>query len=126
MCQGAGSSWHDRSVSTDPLLDARARVLHDLTARGLDTATAVDVLEDAVTERRWWVGEWPDGETYVAGQVAQDVQDRLLDGGLGRWPRCTACDETDLHELRIEPELGGDPHWLCEKSGIVVAALGEL
>ncbi|MGH8776544.1 MAG: hypothetical protein ACRDWI_15750 [Jiangellaceae bacterium] len=113
-------------MSTDPLLDARARVLHDLTARGLDTATAVDVLEDAVTERRWWVGEWPDGETYVAGQVAQDVQDRLLDGGLGRWPRCTACDETDLHELRIEPELGGDPHWLCEKSGIVVAALGEL
>jgi hypothetical protein len=113
-------------VSTDSLLDARARVLHDLAARGLDTAEAVDVLEDAVTERRWWVGEWPDGASYVAGQVAQDVQDQLLDRGLWRWPRCTACDETDPHALRIDPDLGPDPRWRCEKSGIVVAPLGEL
>jgi hypothetical protein len=113
-------------MSADPLLEARARVLHDLGARGLDSAEAVDVLEDVVTERRWWVGEWPDGASYVAGQVAQDVQDRLFDGQIGRWPRCTACDETDPHELRIEPELGHDPRWLCDKSGIVVAALGEL
>ncbi|HEU0213061.1 MAG TPA: hypothetical protein VFR13_03170 [Jiangellaceae bacterium] len=113
-------------MSADPLLEARARVLHDLGARGLDSAAAVDVLEDVVTERRWWVGEWPDGASYVAGQVAQDVQDRLLDGQISRWPRCTACDDTDPHELHIEPELGQDPRWLCEKSGIVVAALGEL
>lgn len=113
-------------MSTDALLDARARVLHDLAARGLDTPAAVDVLEDAVTERRWWVGQWPDGESFVAGQVAQDVQDRLLDGGLSRWPRCTACDETDPHALHIEPDLGPNPRWLCEKSGIVVAPLGEL
>lgn len=113
-------------MSTDALLEARAKVLHDLGARGLDSANAVDLLEDAVTERRWWVDQWPDGASFVAGQVAQDVQDRLLDGGLGRWPRCTACDETDPHELRIKPELGPDPRWLCDKSGIVVAGLGEL
>jgi hypothetical protein len=113
-------------MSTDPLLEARARVLHDLAARSLDSATAVDVLEDVVTERRWWVGEWPDGESYVAGQVAQDVQDRLLDAHIGRWPRCVACDETDVHELPVYPELGPEPCWRCEKSGIIVAALGEL
>ncbi|HEY9350909.1 MAG TPA: hypothetical protein VIP75_09475 [Acidothermales bacterium] len=113
-------------MSTDPLLDARARVLHDLAARGLDSADVVDVLEDVVTERRWWVGEWPDGESYVAGQVAQDVQDRLLDARIGRWPRCVACDDTDRHELHIDPELGPEPRWRCDKSGIVVAALGEL
>jgi hypothetical protein len=113
-------------VSTDPLLDARARVLHDLTARSLDSADVVDVLEDVVTERRWWVGEWPDGGSFVAGQVAQDVQDRLLDAGFGHWRRCVACDETDIHELHIEPELGPEPRWRCNKSGIVVAALGEL
>jgi hypothetical protein len=113
-------------VSADALLEARARVLHDLAARGLDNADAVDVLEDAVTERRWWVEQWPDGESFVAGQVAQDVQDRLLDGGVGRWPRCTACDETERHALRIEPDLGPDPRWRCAESGIVVAPLGEL
>jgi hypothetical protein len=113
-------------VSSDPLLASRAVVLHDLGARGLDTAPAVDVLEAVVSERRWWVDEWPDGAAYVAGQVAQDVQDRLLDGQLGRWPRCTACDETDVHELRVSPELGPDPHWVCEKSGITVSPLGSL
>ncbi len=126
MCQDAAPPWHDRSVTADALLEARARVLHDLAARGLDTADAVDVLEDAVTERRWWVEQWPDGESFVAGQVAQDVQDRLLDGGVGRWPRCTACDETEPHALRIEPDLGPDPRWMCAESGIVVAPLGGL
>jgi hypothetical protein len=113
-------------VGADPLLEARARVLHDLTARGLDSADVVDVLEDVVTERRWWVGQWPEGESYVAGQVAQDVQDRLLDAHVGRWPRCVSCDETDTHELHIEPQLGPEPCWRCDKSGTVVAALGEL
>ena len=113
-------------MSTDPLLDARARVLHDLAARGLDSVDVVDVLEDVVSERRWWVGEWPDGSSYVAGQVAQDVQDRLLDAHIGRWPRCIVCDATDVHELHVYPELGPEPCWRCEKSGIIVAALGEL
>ncbi|PSK98290.1 hypothetical protein CLV30_12076 [Haloactinopolyspora alba] len=108
------------------MLAARALVLHDLSAHQLDVPSAVDVLDAAVSERRWWVEQWPDGAQFVAGQLAQDVQDRLLDAGLGRWPRCTSCDETAVHELRIEPELGADPHWVCEKAGISVAALGAL
>ena len=126
VCQWYACGWHHQSMSADPLLNARARLLHDLAARGLDSADVVDLLEDVVTERRWWIGEWPDGGSYVAGQVAQDVQDRLLDARIGRWPRCVACDETEAHELHIDPELGPEPRWRCDKSGIVVAALGEL
>ncbi|MFW6204833.1 MAG: hypothetical protein ACOC96_07655 [Actinomycetota bacterium] len=110
----------------DVLLDSRALVLRDLGARGFDSAAAVDILEDVLTERRWWVEQWPDGAPYLAGQVAQDVQDRLLDARLGRWPRCTACDRLTVHELRISPELGPDPQWVCEESGITVAPLGSL
>lgn len=113
-------------MTTDVLLTARAQVLHDLQARGADSAATVDVLEDAITERRWWVQQWPDGEQYVAGQLAQDVQDRLLDRGLARWPRCVDCPSGEPHELRIEPDLGPDPSWICEESGLTVAALGSL
>lgn len=110
----------------DVLLDARALVLRDLRARGFDSAAAVDVLEDVLAERRWWIEQWPDGAPYLAGQVAQDVQDRLLDARLGRWPRCAACDQVTVHELRISPELGSEPQWVCEESGISVAPLGSL
>jgi len=113
-------------VIDDVLLDARALVLRDLGARKFDSPAAVDVLDDVVAERRWWIEHWPDGAVYVAGQIAQDVQDRLLDGQLGRWPRCTACDNTRVHELRISPELGANPQWVCEESGITVAPLGSL
>lgn len=113
-------------VVDDVMLTARALVLHDLSAHQLDVAAAVDVLDAAVSERRWWVEQWPDGANFVAGQLAQDVQDQLLDAGLGRWPRCSACDETEPHELRITPDLGPDPQWVCDKSGITVAALGTL
>ncbi len=109
----------------DPLIAARAKVLHDLQALGNADPRGVSVLEDALTERRWWVKEWPEGAAYVAGQLAQDVQDALLDT-VGRWPLCKACDEVAPHELRIKPELGPDPHWVCERAGMVVAALGEL
>ena len=119
-------TWHHRRVIDDVLLDARALVLRDLGARQFDSPAAVDVLEDVVAERRWWIEQWPDGAAFVAGQIAQDVQDRLLDGQLGRWPRCTACDNTRIHELRISPELGADPQWVCEESGITVAPLGSL
>lgn len=111
---------------TDSLLAARALVLHDLQARDLGAANSVDVLENALSERKWWIEQWPEGADYVAGQVAQDVQDQMLDDNIARWPLCTACDETSPHELHIDPELGPDPHWLCEKSGIRVAPLGHL
>lgn len=109
----------------DPLMNARARVLHDLEAVGEADSHGVSLLEQAVADRRWWVSQWPEGAAYVAGQVAQDVQDALFDTR-GRWPLCRSCDELEPHQLRISPELGPDPHWVCERSGIVVAALGEL
>lgn len=110
----------------DTLMSARARILHDLQYGGYADARGVSILEEALAERHWWVNEWPAGAAYVAGQVAQDVQDALLDTA-DRWPLCATCDRTEVvHELRIEPELGEDPHWVCQRSGIVVATLGEL
>ncbi len=109
----------------DPLLVARALVLHDLAARGLADAETVSVLETAVSQRRWWLSQWDDGAPFVAGLVAQDVQDNLLDQ-VARWPLCRSCAAATRHALYIEPELGPDPHWVCEESGIVVAALGRL
>jgi len=109
----------------DPLLDARARALHDLQARGLADAVGVSVLEEAVSQRRWWVAQWEQGAGFVAALAAQDVQDNLFDAGV-RWPRCTSCDQTAVHSLTLEPELDPDPHWVCTESGIKVAELGRL
>ena len=74
-------------VDTVPLFDARARVLADLQARNHATAHAVSILEDAVSAREWWADQWPEGQVYVAGLVAQDVQDGLFETA-GRWPLC--------------------------------------
>jgi hypothetical protein len=63
---------------------------------------------------------------YVAGLVAQDVQDALFETG-GRWPLCPTCREAPEHALHIQPDLGGpDPMWVCEESGQPVAELGRL
>ena len=120
---------------TDVLLQARARVLHDLAAHGLDTAAVVSVVDEVVTARQWWVDEWPDGAPFVTCLVAQDVQEALLDR-VGRWPVCTAAhpaedtdpddDDDAPHELRVAPDLGEDPHWVCEVGGVVVAPIGAL
>jgi len=104
---------------------ARALVLADLAARDVAEATVVSMVEDAITHRRWWVEQWPDGVEYVAGLVAQDVQDALLERH-GRWPLCPVCDAGDPHALEVEPELGSDPHWVCAKAGVVVAPIGGL
>ena len=110
----------------DVLMAARALVLHDLEVTGMADVENVSTLEAAVSTRRWWAEQWSEGAVYVAGLVAQDVQDALLESR-GRWPLCRACDETDPHALYIHPELGGpDPTWVCETSGIAVAPLGEL
>ena len=109
-----------------PLFDARARVLADLQARDHATPAAVSVLEDAVSAREWWACQWPEGSVYVAGLVAQDVQDALFDT-MGRWPLCISCRDAAEHSLHIQPDLGGpDPVWVCERSGDVVAPLGGL
>ena len=113
-------------VDHDLLFDARARVLADLQAQHRATAAAVAVLEDAVSNRKWWAEQWPEGEVYVAGLVAQDVQDALLER-VGRWPLCPICNSAEPHAVYIHPELGGpDPVWVCEQSGTTIAPLGSL
>ncbi len=108
------------------MLAARARTLHDLAACGMDAPALVDVVEDCLAARRWWVGQWPEGADCVAGQLAQDVQERLVDDHALRWPECTTCPEPAVHVLRISPDLGPDPHWTCEESGQIVTPLGAL
>lgn len=104
---------------------ARALVLADLAARDVARADVVSLVEESVSHRRWWVEQWPDGVEYVAGLVAQDVQDALLER-YGRWPICPACAEAEPHALDVEPELGPDPHWVCGKAGVVIAPVGAL
>lgn len=105
---------------------ARALVLADLSAADVARADVVSLVEDAVTHRRWWVEQWPDGAEFVAGLVAQDVQDALLER-YGRWPLCPVCvGEGDPHALEVEPELGPDPRWVCAKTTVEVARVGSL
>jgi len=104
---------------------ARALVLADLTADEVAEADVVSLVEQSVADRRWWVEQWPEGATYVAGLVAQDVQDALLDRH-GRWPLCPVCGSGEPHALDVEPELGPDPHWVCHKAGVKVAPVGSL
>lgn len=118
---------HNGTVDNALLFDARARVLADLQARHHATATAVSALEDACSSRKWWAEQWPEGQLFVAGLVAQDVQDALFESA-GRWPMCLSCsEEAPAHSLYIQPDLGGpDPVWVCEESGQAVAELGQL
>ena len=114
----------------DSLLAARALVLRDLAAYRADVARVVSIVEDVLTERRWWVEQWPEGAAYVPGLVAQDVQDAMLER-VARWPACPIHHgdpeaEEDGHVLHVLPDLGVDPHWVCERHGTVVAPLGGL
>lgn len=109
----------------DPLLNARALVLSDLASQGLVDPHTVSVVEDCVSQRRWWLSQWQQGAAFVDGLVAQDVQDALFDESR-RWPLCLGCPDPMEHSLSIEPELGPHPHWVCSESGAVVAALGRL
>lgn len=105
---------------------ARALVLADLVAGEVADAEIVSLVEDSVTHRRWWVEQWPQGAEFVAGLIAQDVQDALLER-YGRWPLCPVCTHGgDPHALDVEPELGPDPHWVCAKTAVSVARVGSL
>jgi hypothetical protein len=109
----------------DPVMTARALVLHDLESTGVADADAVSLLEESVAQRAWWLEQWPEGRDFVVGLVAQDVQDALLEKA-GRWPLCTACKDR-THALYVDPDLGGpDPTWVCEQAGVVVAPIGSL
>jgi hypothetical protein len=127
VCTSLDPAAHNGEVTDvdEALLTARARVLHDLEASGAADVVSVSALESALAERRWWVAGWDEGPAYVAGLVAQDLQDQLLEQR-GRWPLCPRCEHA-THALYIHPDLGGpDPVWVCEETGQEVAALGEL
>ena len=120
----------DDAPNDKALMAARALVLHDLEVTRAVDAGSVSALEDSVSTRRWWTSQWEEGRQYVAGLIAQDVQDALLEQ-VGRWPICMACDGNDTsgdpHALYIQPDLGGpDPTWVCEESETAVAPLGHL
>lgn len=101
-------------------------MLADLSADGVADAAAVSVVENAVAERRWWVQQWPQGAEFVAGLIAQDVQEALAEQ-YGRWPVCTQCARAgEPHALAVAPDLGPDPHWVCEPRGTVLAPVGAL
>lgn len=123
----AGSQWAHgpRDPLEQALHAARALVLTDLVAGDVAEADVVSLVEDAVTHRRWWVEQWPEGVDFLAGLVAQDVQDALLEK-YGRWPLCPVCAHGEPHALDVDPELGPDPHWVCSEAGVRVAAVGGL
>ncbi|MFD8571251.1 hypothetical protein [Streptomyces sp. NPDC057694] len=108
---------------------ARALILADLKAVDVADADVVSLVEDSITQRRWWVEQWPEGVEFVTGLVAQDVQDGILERH-GRWPVCPVCGpgsgSDGPHALDVEPELGADPHWVCSEAGVVVAPVGSL
>lgn len=122
---------HNGPVDDSVIYVARALVLADLEAHALAGPGVVSLLDEACSQRRWWLEQWHDGAPYVAGLVAQDVQDALRDQRpdepAGRWPVCHRCDGRPVHALHIDPDLGGpDPTWVCEESGERVAPLGTL
>lgn len=104
------------------LADARARVLHDLSATLPTTPTVVDTLDSVLHERRQWVEPWPEGAPLLTCLVAQDVQE-ALEASVGRWPQCRTNGD---HTLHVEPDLGDDPHWVCPDCTATVAPIGGL
>lgn len=96
--------------------EARAAVRRDLA--GQHEA----ILVQCVERRRWWVEQWPDGRQYLTGLLAQDVQEALHHLN-PTWP---LCPEHRDHRLYVEPDLGTDPFWVCEVSGLPIAPVGHL
>lgn len=90
--------------------------------RDLADPTRDALVESCVQHRRWWVEQWPDGAQFLTCLLAQDVQEAVqeLDP---TWPLCT---EHGDHPLAVEPDLGTDPFWVCERSGLPVAPVGSL
>lgn len=85
------------------------------------------VLDEAAAHRRWWLAQWPEGEEHVLGLLAQDAQEAVhaIDP---QWPLCRepSCEEVGRHPLFVEPDLGPDPFWVCERTGLPVAPVGHL
>lgn len=99
------------------LAAARDLVAHDLHGR-LD-----EHLDEAVAYRAWWLEQWPEGDPYVPGLLAQDVQEAVHAREDPVWPRCRTCGD---HALFVEPDLGTDAFWICHRSGLPIAEVGRL
>ena len=82
-----------------------------------------DVVDRCWQQRDWWVSQWPEGEQYLTCLLAQDVQEAVNDEHDAMWPRCP---EHEDHRLYVEPDLGTDPFWVCEVSGLPIAPVGHL
>jgi hypothetical protein len=100
----------------DELEAARGLVLRDL------EGTHEALLDAAVEKRRWWVEQWAEGAELLPCLLAQDVQEAVHETN-PTWPLCS---EHRDHALVVEPDLGTDPFWVCERSGLPVAAVGSL
>jgi len=104
------------------LTEATEAVRRDLPSPSYD-----DALTAAVAHRTWWLSEWADGDAYVLGLLAQDLQEAVhADDPL--WPTCTepSCPDRHAHALFVEPDLGADPFWTCHRTGLPVAPVGSL
>ncbi|MCU1587787.1 MAG: hypothetical protein JWN31_1280 [Frankiales bacterium] len=96
--------------------EAREAVLRDLDGRH------VELVDQAVEQRRWWLSQWEDGAPFILCLLAQDVQENVHEVD-PMWP---PCDEHEDHCLLVEPDLGTDPFWVCPRSGLPIAAVGSL
>ena len=99
------------------LEQAREAVRRDLADPRRDA-----LLDSCVEQRRWWVQQWADGAVYLTCLLAQDVQEAVHETDPS-WP---VCPEHGDHALVVEPDLGTDPFWVCDVTGLPVAPVGSL
>lgn len=118
-----GGATGDDDGVTAPLDAAATAAEHDLAVTGQWTDGSQAALAASIEARRWWLEQWPEGGEHLLGLVAQDVQEWVHDNVDSDWPRCP--EHLD-HALFVEPDLGPDPFWVCHKSGLPLASVGEL
>ncbi|MDX6227979.1 MAG: hypothetical protein QOI76_1369 [Frankiales bacterium] len=107
----------------DWLTEAGAASRRDLETTGQWTVLSAAGLRSSVEARQWWLAQWPEGGEHLEGLVAQDVQEWVHDHVDSDWP---LCPEHRDHALFVEPDLGPDPFWVCHRSGLPLARVGEL
>jgi hypothetical protein len=101
-------------MRVDELEQARTALLRDTAGR------FEDLVDRCLDQRRWWVEQWPEGAQFLTCLLAQDVQENVPEP---QWP---LCPEHRDHALGVEPDLGTDPFWVCDRSGLPIAPVGRL
>lgn len=119
---GVGTTGQGRAADRDGGGDAAVEpavsaVRHDLHGRH------EPLLQQAAAARAWWLAQWPAGQAYVPGLLAQDVQEAVHAQDDPMWPLCPTCRD---HPLFVEPDLGEDAFWVCHRTGLPVAEVGRL